>query len=542
MNTVTTTSLAAALALGLSTTAYAGNHLSLRLQANSSAGNVTVVSAERGAFSARPANTEANSNNLQLIGRDKHGRQLFVLTTRDPRMLRAESFNPATGRIAHVQDVFLRQQQFEVQVPDNPALASIQIQAGNQNQAGLRAAHQLGEIRMDQIQPLLNRSNRQSVQASNVIGSELLVNNGPSSNRLDIVIMGDGHTNAEMNKWRSDAQKVVTGLMADPLFSANAKAFNIRRVDVVSAESGIDDPPYGIYRNTALNATMACSGIDRLVCADSNLAYNAAAQVTGADGRDVILVVGNTTRYGGGGGYIATMTMHSAATELALHELGHTLFGLADEYDYGSCYGGEPAAPNVTRQTQRGYIKWGTQIAAATPLPTPSNRYALGTVGLFEGGNYCASGVYRPTENSKMRTLGAPWDAVNTSIANRIFANYKDDSSPEPNPNPNPDPNSGSTTVTGTLSGTGKFADHPNPYVYLAQGGAIKANLKGPSSADFELYLYRWNGSAWQAVAKSESPTSNESLSYSANAGYYTVEVYSYRGAGNYTLTYSMPK
>lgn len=543
MKPMTIACLSATLALGSTTNAHAEKTLTLRLEADSSRGQVTLVGAEQGNFSARPAiKATQGSNNLHLIGLDKNGKQLFTYSTHDPRILRAESFDPITGKIESVRDVFFKHQQFEVQIPNHPALASLEIGTLSQGKTTLTAANRLGLISIDQVSRLLNKKQAKTLLASSVAGSELLINNGPSEKRLDIVIMGDGYTSAEMAKWRSDAQKVVTGLMADPLFAENSSAFNVRRVDVVSAQSGIDDPPYGIYRNTALNATMACSGIDRLVCADSNLAYNAAAQVTSADGRDVILVVGNTTRYGGGGGYIATMTMHSAATELALHELGHTLFGLADEYDYGSCYGGEPSAPNVTRQTQRAYIKWGAQITGQTPIPTPVNRYTPGTVGLFQGGNYCTTGVYRPTENSKMRNLGYPWDAVNWGVARNIFSRYKDSNTPNPNPNPNPDPDPASTVVNGSLSGNGKFADHPSPYAYLANGGTIKASLKGPSNADFELYLYRWNGSSWQIVAKSESPSSNESINHTANAGYYTIEVYSYRGSGNYTLTYTMPK
>lgn len=537
MNALHTTTLTAALALGLTTTAHAANTLTLRLEANAQRGSIALIHAERTHTAIRQINRQTgNANSLQLIGRDKNGKSLFTYRILDPRAIRAESFNPRTGQIESVRDVLLPMPQFEVQIPDDPRLASVQLQAATTGSNTLRAANRLADIRIDQIHTLLQRRSQQSVRASAVTGSELLVNNGPAAKRLDIVMMGDGYTSNDMAKWRSDAQKVVNGLMGDPLFAANARAINVRRVDVVSAQSGIDDPPYNIYRNTALNATMACSGIDRLVCADSNLAYNAAAQVTSADGRDVILVVGNTTRYGGGGGYIATMTMNSAATELALHELGHTLFGLADEYDYGSCSSGEPSGPNVTRQTQRGYIKWGSQIAISTPLPTPTGRYTPGTVGLFEGGNYCTTGVYRPTENSKMRNLGYPWDAVNWGIATRIFDGYKDAGTPDPEPNP------GSVTVSGSLSGTGKFADHPNPYATVSTGGTLKATLQGPSNADFDLQLYRWNGSAWKIVAKSESPSSNEAISYNAAPGYYTVEVYSYRGSGNYTLTYSMPK
>ncbi len=541
MNVTPSIRLAVLLALGIVAPAHAGDTLSLRLNADAQRGGVHLVAAEQSTQRLRPNNASAmGGKTLQLVGRDAKGATLFVQSVRDPRHLHAESFDPVSGRIQQVHSVLLAQQQFEVQLPYHPKLASVQITEQGQ---GVRAnGLRLGEVRIEQIRQLLQRKAKAQAQASNVLGSELLVNSGPASKRLDIVIMGDGYTSADMAKWRSDANKVANGLLADPLFAANKTAFNIRRVDVVSAQSGIDDPPYNIYRNTALNATMACSGIDRLVCADSNLAYNAAAQVTSADGRDVILVVGNTTRYGGGGGYIATMTMHSAATELALHELGHTLFGLADEYDYGSCYGsGEPSAPNVTRQTQRGYIKWGAKIAGSTPLPTPLNRYALGTVGLFQGGNYCATGVYRPTENSKMRTLGYPWDAVNWEAASKIFATYKGDDGSTPDPDPQPDPGQGGTTVTGNLRGTGYYADHPNPYQYVS-GGTITGTLKGPSNADFELHLYRWNGSAWKIVARSESPTSNESITYNASAGYYTLEVISQSGSGNYSLTYTMPK
>lgn len=101
-------------------------------------------------------------------------------------------------------------------------------------------------------------------------------------------------------------------------------------------------------------------------------------------------------------------------------------------------------------------------------------------------------------------------------------------------------PDTGST-VTGSLQGSGDYSDHPSPYKNVTTSGSISATLKGPTNADFELHLYRWNGSAWVIVAKSESPTSNESIRYNANPGYYTLEVYSYRGSGNYSLTYSMP-
>lgn len=93
-------------------------------------------------------------------------------------------------------------------------------------------------------------------------------------------------------------------------------------------------------------------------------------------------------------------------------------------------------------------------------------------------------------------------------------------------------------TYTGYLSGTNASAIHPSPYFYY-NGGTIKANLSGPSNADFELKLEKWNGSAWVQVASSTSPTSTEAINYAAALAYYRITVYSYSGSGNYTLTVS---
>jgi M6 family metalloprotease-like protein len=90
-------------------------------------------------------------------------------------------------------------------------------------------------------------------------------------------------------------------------------------------------------------------------------------------------------------------------------------------------------------------------------------------------------------------------------------------------------------TYTGFLS-AGQQVVHPSPWFEYA-GGTIKANLTGPATADFELRLERWTNSAWLKVAESTSPTSTESISYTGPAGYYKITVYSYSGAGNYTLT-----
>ncbi|WAS98301.1 M4 family metallopeptidase [Nannocystis punicea] len=98
------------------------------------------------------------------------------------------------------------------------------------------------------------------------------------------------------------------------------------------------------------------------------------------------------------------------------------------------------------------------------------------------------------------------------------------------------------TPFTGSLDDTGAEEFQPNGSYYSAKGsGTHTGCLVGPDGADFDLYLYKWNGSKWAKVAKSEGPTNSESVSYQGTAGHYTWQVVSAKGAGDYTLTLKAP-
>jgi hypothetical protein len=341
------------------------------------------------------------------------------------------------------------------------------------------------------------------------------------------VFVGDGYTAAEMGKWALDAKKVIDGFMADPLFAANRANMNVRRVDIASNQSGVDEPDRGIYRDTAMDGAFYCYSIERLLCVNTTKVLNVVGSVLAPDQRDVIVVISNSTRYGGSGGSVATLSMHASSVEVALHEIGHTAFALADEYDYGTCsLASEPTEGDVSLNWNRN-VKWGNLIAASTPVPTPAGSFPNGTVGTFKGAQYCTSGKYRPTENSRMRTLGYPWHAVNERLVKNVFANYTVPAG---------------LTQSGTLaSGASAYVPNTTPGYMTAGAGTISGRLTGASGTDFELFLYKWSGSAWNKVASSAGPTSTESISYPGTAGYYYFEVKSYSGSGAYTVNYSYP-
>jgi len=148
----------------------------------------------------------------------------------------------------------------------------------------------------------------------------------------------------------------------------------------------------------------------------------------------MIMVLVNSTVYGGSGGPVAVYSMAANAIEIAIHEMGHTAFGLADEYEYyAGCGTGEvghdhhpavePVEPNVTIDSNRTTIKWGALVLASTPMPTTSNGdcsecdpqpnpLPADTVGAYEGAHYHHCDAFRPQFNCRMRALSNPFCAV----------------------------------------------------------------------------------------------------------------------------------
>ncbi len=235
-----------------------------------------------------------------------------------------------------------------------------------------------------------------------------IVDNGPSSNRIDVVMLGDGYTEPELTDYAQHVNNVLVSFFAEEPLDAYATYFNVHRVDVVSNESGVDEPDNGVYRDTALDMTYNCAGIPRLLCIHVGKALSAAAN---APDVDQVFALANSTRYGGAGyssNDLATLAGNSGSSvEIALHEFGHSFANLADEYHYGdgTTYNGpEPGEPNISIHDAVAQITMSTKWHLWMDLPN---------VDTYEGAYYHQYDVYRPTYNSKMRSLGPPFEEVN---------------------------------------------------------------------------------------------------------------------------------
>ncbi len=103
-------------------------------------------------------------------------------------------------------------------------------------------------------------------------------------------------------------------------------------------------------------------------------------------------------------------------------------------------------------------------------------------------------------------------------------------------------PCTGCQEYSGTLSGGGDSDIHPGGTYYLSNvAGVHRGWLRGPSNADFDLYLQRWNGGSWTTVARSEGVTSTEQVAFNGTSGYYRWLIRSYSGSGSYSFWLQRP-
>ncbi len=249
-----------------------------------------------------------------------------------------------------------------------------------------------------------------------------LANNGDPANRVDMVIVSEGYTAGEMTKFANDVQNLITNFFTQEPYREYQRYYNVYRLEVASNQSGADHPP--VLKDTAFDATYNCAGIQRLICVNNAKVNMVVAGALGAAQRDLVVVLVNDPEYGGSGGAVAVASTHTDVVELVLHEQGHSFGLLTDEYGGPpppACNAAiEPSAANATRQTARAMIKWDSWIDANTPLPTTAA--AAGVPGLYEGANYCDTGLFRPTSGSKMRFLGFPFEQINSEqLIRRIY-------------------------------------------------------------------------------------------------------------------------
>ncbi len=205
--------------------------------------------------------------------------------------------------------------------------------------------------------------------------------NGKPFNKVDILILSDGYTSKETDQFHKDVQRLVKALFEKEPFKSRRNDFNVRAMDLASAESGLSNPRKNIWKKSALGLSFNSFDSDRYVLTNENKRIR---EVAAQAPYDALYIVFNDRKYGGGGIFNLWSTV-SAGTEpseyIFVHEFGHSFAGLGDEYYTSPTsyedfvpQGIEPWDPNVTAFLEPGNLKWKHLIPAGTPLPTPWNK------------------------------------------------------------------------------------------------------------------------------------------------------------------------
>ncbi len=237
-----------------------------------------------------------------------------------------------------------------------------------------------------------------------------ILKNGKPEKKVDLVILPEGYTKTEMDKFVEDAKRVTQYLFEEEPFKSEKEKFNVKAVLTPSVESGTDIPGENIYKNTYFNSSFYTFDIARyLTISDMKTIYDAAGVVP----YDHIYVLVNTDRYGGGGFYnfVSVCTADNKLTkEVFVHEFGHGFAGLGDEYynssvAYEDFYNleVEPWEPNLTTLVNFD-SKWKGMVADSVSIPTPRKAKFNKTVGAYEGGGYMSKGIYSPFIDCRMKS------------------------------------------------------------------------------------------------------------------------------------------
>lgn len=280
------------------------------------------------------------------------------------------------------------------------------------------------------------------------------LDSGPPSQKVDILLIAEGYTAAQMPKLKKDVDRLAAKLFATEPFKSRKSDFNVRVLELPASKAGVHRPRTNDHRRTLTGVQYNIFDSERYVLTLDNRALRDAAASAPYDFLEILV---NEAQYGGGGIYgdQATTSVDTGFAEYVfVHEFGHHFAGLGDEYytspvsyTTGGSNFPEPWEPNITANGER--PKWMELVTPGTPLPTPWDKKAyedhqreyqkeraalraanvpesqmdalfkrelewstkflstqkyFGRVGAFEGASYEPTGLYRPEVDCIMFT------------------------------------------------------------------------------------------------------------------------------------------
>jgi hypothetical protein len=382
----------------------------------------------------------------RMIDRTNLGKYYFeVIDQKTKRLLYSRGFASIFGEWELTPEAGRERRAFSESIRFPAPVAPVQVVLKRRDRQN--AFREVWSVEVDPTSSTIDRSGPPAVHVWAVM------KNGEPRDKVDLLLMGDGYTAAEMEKWHNDARRLTELLFAASPFKEHRADFNVWAIDTPAEESGISRPSDGRWRHSPLRTSYDAFGSERYILTFDNKRLR---ELASAAPYEFIEIVTNSREYGGGGIFnlYATVAADSEWTPYVfVHEFGHHFAGLADEYytsdvSYGSsAERPEPWEPNATADPKA--EKWTDLIAPGTALPTPwlklefeseqqriqarrrelraqhrpeteiealfreemgldqrlldGAQYA-GKIGAFEGADYEARGYYRPQTDCIMFT------------------------------------------------------------------------------------------------------------------------------------------
>jgi hypothetical protein len=330
-----------------------------------------------------------------------------------------------------------------------------------------------GKVWLVDIDPSSRQVNPADLIHTNKV--DIIAEKGPADKKVDILILGDGYAKVEMEKFRNDAKRLAGYLTNAEPFRSRVNDFNIRAIETPSETSGVSKPHHGVFKRTPLSVHYSSFDSERYALTYDNATIrDIASQVP----YDLMVIMVNERTYGGGGIYNLYTTVsadNKFAEYIMVHEMGHHMAGLADEYYTSSvsyevpAVKVEPWETNITALFDKAKLKWKDLVEEGTPIPTIWNKaefdkagYAIqkerdslrkamvpenvmedlfmrqmnqenlyfanekfkDKVGAFEGAGYLAKGLYRPQIDCIMYTRHMVFCKVCSQSIERVIDQF----------------------------------------------------------------------------------------------------------------------
>lgn len=346
----------------------------------------------------------------------------------------------------------------------------------------------------------------QRLQVQDLVGASVktIVNHGPAKARYDITFVPDGYALEDLPVYRQHVRQVVARLQATTPFREYWGYVNVHRVEVASRGAGLAGGRGGPSALGTRIPTGVRSG-ERIPSGDGGAIRKAAGKAPGADA--VVVLAFDPFRSVAKGGYTLVSTWEDDHPFVAVHELGHEIGLLLDEYSEDEPSGWDvfTANPivegftrltgwgvNVTTHTDLDAIPWRHWLPRGVPIPTP-----LGSghaVGVYRGAYHLQRRWHRPSPTCLMREIRKPFCAV---CREQLILKLSEKVDPVVIKKEQLDDDTVRLSVTTIIPGDHRIAWRRGSGALVASGTSIRATRDDLSWGDTTLWLQVQDLSPW---------------------------------------------